>query len=91
MNLQLQKDLGTLYVDCGDVVCLSVDAIYKIMAELKIADVEIDHDIIEKKDEFIKKIGGIACNFHCDGKYAVIQGIDEQGCDIVTIHEYSWG
>lgn len=86
MILELKKDLGTLYVDCGDVVCLPMDAIIKIMDQLK-----IEHNFDEKIGEYIKKIGGICCGFRCDGKYRVSKATDQLGSSLIIIDEYGWG
>lgn len=55
------KELGVLYVDCGDVVCFSIDALIHMSEDMGFEDV----------DSFVKDYGGISCEFHADGGYGV--------------------
>ncbi len=59
------RELGKLIVDCGDVVCFSVDNVIKLAEQHGFA--------VEKVDEFIKKWGGVECDLRSNG----VCGVDQ--------------
>lgn len=63
-----RDQLGIAVVDCGDVVVMPIDALGDIWLENHKLDNADDHDQMES---WIKSIGGVRCEFRCDGRYGV--------------------
>lgn len=55
-----RKELGVISVDAGDVVCFSMDRCLDIAERLNM-------DV----DTFIRRYGGVECDFRADGGYGV--------------------
>ena len=73
-----RSELGIVVVDCGDVVAMPIDALMNIWGESHKLD---NADDLKQMDHWIAALGGVRCDFRCDGRY---------GVDRVTIvtHEY---
>jgi len=65
--------LGKLVVDCGDVVCFSMDSVIGLAEEC-------GYDIT-KLQEFIKRWKGVECDLRSDGIYTVdrVTAVDQEG------------
>ena len=63
-----RDELGIAVVDCGDVVVMPIDALGDIWLEHHRLDNADDH---EQMEAWIKSIGGVCCEFRCDGRYGV--------------------
>lgn len=68
------ESLGVLSVDCGDVVCFSMDSVINMACGTQ----GYSSDILSR---FLKKHQGIECKFHSDGGYKVEQVtcVDDEG------------
>jgi len=62
-----KKELGVLSVDAGDVICFSMDSVLKLMKRLNGDCGNFGDDV----DNFIEEVGGVPCDFRCDGGYSV--------------------
>jgi hypothetical protein len=73
--------LGSLSVDTGDVVCFSSDDVLRMVQALG--------GTVEDYSAFVERFGGIGCDFHADGSYAVdrLTAVTDKGetQDVVVI------